>query len=148
MRVLKMRQGETAPLVKVEDDRLVTTSSVPAEVLLGELTGEILTKEEMATRLEEYKVAGSYSRVWKIRLNLRMDTEPLQKPGSDFRWRSIVALSHSDLTKFCVTGWRSTLACQMQESKNGRWRASLALLSSPTGPWTRMRKSPSILDIS
>ena len=77
MRVQKMREGETAPLVKVEDDRLVTTSSVPAEVLLGELTGEILTKEEMATHLEEYKVAGSYSRVWKIGLNLRMDTEPL-----------------------------------------------------------------------
>ena len=95
MRVQKMREGETAPLVKVEDDRLVTTSSVPAEVFLGELTGEILTKEEMATRLEEYKAAGSYSRVWKIGLNLRMDTEPLQKPGSDFRWRSIVALSHS-----------------------------------------------------
>ena len=95
MRVQKMREGETAPLVKVEDNRLVITSSVPAEVLLGELTGEILTKEEMATRLEEYKAAGSYSRVWKIGLNLRMDTEPLQKPGSDFRWRSIVALSHS-----------------------------------------------------
>ena len=61
------------------------------EVLLGELTGEILTKEGMATRLEEYKAAGSYSRVWKIGLNLRMDTEPLQNPGSDFRWRSIVA---------------------------------------------------------
>ena len=144
MRVQKMREGETAPLVKVEDDRLVTTSSVPAEVFLGELTGEILTKEEMATRLEEYKVAGSYSRVWKIGLNLRMDTEPLQKPGSDFRLKYY----NSDLTKFCVTGWRSTLACQMQESKNGRWRASLALLSSPTGPWRRMRKSPSILDIS
>ena len=42
-----MREGETAPLVKVEDDRLVTTSSVPAEVFLGELTGEILTKEEI-----------------------------------------------------------------------------------------------------
>ena len=87
MRVQKMREGETAPLVKVEDDRLVTTSSVPAEVFLGELTGEILTKEEMATRLEEYKAAGSYSRVWKMGLNLRMDTEPLQKPGSDFRWK-------------------------------------------------------------
>ena len=85
MAVQMLRQGETAPLVKEEADRLVTTSSVPDNAMLGELTGEIVTKEEMSRRLEEYKVAGMYSRVWKLGPDLRMDTEPLQRPGSAFR---------------------------------------------------------------
>ena len=90
MAVQMLRQGKTAPLVKEEADRLVTAPSVPDNAIdnaiLGELTGEILTKEEMSSRLEEYKAAGMYSRVWKLGPDLRMDTGPLQRPGSAFRW--------------------------------------------------------------
>ena len=85
MAVQMLRQGKTAPLVKEEVGHLVSTSSIPDKATLGELTGEILTKEEMMNRLEEYKVAGMYSRVWKLGPDLRLDTEPLQRPGSAFR---------------------------------------------------------------
>ena len=85
MAVQMLRQGKTAPLVKEEADRLLSTSSVQGNALLGELTGEVLTKEEMSSRLEEYKEAGMYSRVWKLGPDLRLDTEPLQRPGSAFR---------------------------------------------------------------
>ena len=85
MAVQMLRQGKIAALVKDEADCLVTKSSVPEQAMLGELTGEILTKEEMSSRLEEYKAAGTYSRVWKLGPDLRLDTEPLQRPGSAFR---------------------------------------------------------------
>ena len=85
MAVQMLRQGKTAPLVKEEADRLVTTCSVPDKAMLGELTGEVLTKEEMSRRLEEYTEAGMYSRIWKLGPDLRLDTEPLERPGSLFR---------------------------------------------------------------
>ena len=85
MAVQMLRQGKIAPLVKEEADRLVTTCSVPEKAMLGELTGEVLTKEEMSSRLEEYKKGGMYSRVWNLGPDLRMDTEPLQRPGSALR---------------------------------------------------------------
>ena len=58
---------------------------IPDKAMLGELTGEVLTKEEMSSRLEEYKKGGMYSRVWKLGPDLRLDTEPLQRQGSAFR---------------------------------------------------------------
>jgi len=100
MAVQMLRQGKTAALVKEVADRLVTKSSVPDQALLGELTGEILTKEEMSIRLEEYKAAGKYSRVWKLGPDLRMDTEPLQRPGSAFR-----VAKHSCMPSAAVKEW-------------------------------------------
>ena len=85
MAIQMLRQGKTVPLVKEEADRLLITSSVQEKDLLGELTGEVLTKEEMSSRLEEYKAGGMYSRVWKLGPDLRLDTEPLQRLGSAFR---------------------------------------------------------------
>jgi len=85
MAIQMLRQGKTVPLVKEEADRLLSTASVQEKTLLGELTGEVLTKEEMSSRLEEYKAGGMYSRVWKLGPDLRLDTEPLQRPGSAFR---------------------------------------------------------------
>ena len=85
MAIQMLRQGKTVTLVKEEDDRLLSTTSVQEKALLGELTGEMLTKEEMVSRLEEYQAGGMYSRVWKLGPDLRLDTEPLQRPGSAFR---------------------------------------------------------------
>ena len=85
MAIQMLRQGKTGPLVKEEADRLLSTTSVQEKDLLGELTGEVLTKEEMSSRLEEYKAGAMYSRVWKLGPDLRLDTEPLQRPGSAFR---------------------------------------------------------------
>ena len=45
----------------------------------------LLPQEEVASRLKEYKEAGLYSRIWRLGPDLRMDTAPLQKPGSSFR---------------------------------------------------------------
>ena len=85
MAVQMRRMNETAPLVKEEGSLLLSTSSIEDKALLGELTGEVLTKEEVASRLKEYKEAGLYSRIWRLGPDLRMDTAPLQKPGSSFR---------------------------------------------------------------
>jgi len=85
MAVQMLRQGKSVPLVKEEADRLLSTTSIQEKALLGELTGEVLTNEEMSSRLEEYKAGGMYSRVWKLGPDLRLDTEPLQRPGSAFR---------------------------------------------------------------
>merc|ERR1719376_1084164 len=85
MAIQMLRQGKSVPLVKEEADRLLSISSVQEKSLLGELTGEVLTKEEMASRLEEYKAGGMHSRVWKLGPDLRLDTEPIQRQGSAFR---------------------------------------------------------------
>merc|ERR1719376_1058946 len=60
MAIQMLRQGKSVPLVKEETDRLLSISSVQEKTLLGELTGEVLTKEEMSSRLEEYRAAGMF----------------------------------------------------------------------------------------
>lgn len=86
MAIQMLRQGKTVPLVKEEGDRLLSTTSAQEKTLLGELTGEVLTKEEMSSRLEEYRrPGGMFSRVWKLGRDLCLDTEPIQRPGSAFR---------------------------------------------------------------